>query len=306
MGFRNSAADLAKILDKVFGDLMPNVYYYVDDFVLLSSTFEEHLQLLKEVAKTMKKANLSISREKSSFCYTRVAFLGYVLTKDGLQANNERIQPIHDYPRPKTIKELRRFIQNAAELLAPLTSLVKGESKAKVEWSDEAEESFLRTKCALTSPAMLVSPNYALPFKIYTDASLVAGGAVLTQEQEGVERVIAFHSVKFSRTQQNYSATERECLAVISAVEKFRPYVDGVAFTVVIDHSSLRWLQNLKEPHGKLARWAVRLQAYDIKFVHRPGKQMVVPDALSRAIDAIEIEAEHETQDQWYKKMFAL
>lgn len=156
----------------------------------------------------------------------------------------------------------------------------------------------------MLSPAILAAPDYRLPFKIYTDASLVAGAAVLTQMQNGQEKVIAFHSTKFTKTQQNYSATERECLAVLSGVEKFRPYIDGVPFTVVTDHSSLRWLQNLREPHGKLARWAVRLQAFDITFVHRPGKLMVVPDALSRAVNIIEIESHSDTSDKWYQRMY--
>lgn len=315
MGFCNSAADLAKILDKVFGDLVPHVYHYVDDFVIVSSTFEEHISLLRKIAERMKKANLTISKKKSSFCYSRVTFLGYVLTKEGLQANLDRVKPILEYPRPKTVKEMRRwvglvgwyrrFIENAAELLAPLTNLMKGESKTRIEWDDEAETAFLNTKRALLSPAILASPDYALPFRIYTDASLVAGAAVLTQVQEGREKVIAFHSVKFTRTQQNYSATERECLAVISGVEKFRPYVDGVPFTVITDHSSLRWLHNLREPHGKLARWAVRLQAFDITFEHRPGRLMTVPDALSRAVpaDMIEMKTPVTTNDQWYDSM---
>lgn len=316
MGFTNSPADLAKLLDKVFGDMTPNVYHYVDDFVLLSSSFEEHMDLLREVAKRLRNANLTVSKEKSSFCFTRVTFLGYVLSRKGLEANTERVKPILDYPRPKTIKELRRwiglvgwyrrFLSHAAEMLAPLTDLTKGDSRVKIEWNERAEEAFLKAKQALTSSAILASPDYGLPFKIYTDASLVAGAAVLTQEQDGQEKVIAFHSVKFSRTQQNYSATERECLAVISGVEKFRPYIDGVSFTVVTDHSSLRWLQNLKEPHGKLARWAVRLQAFDIKFVHRPGSQMTVPDALSRAVDLIQIESETKTSDTWYNQMYYL
>lgn len=316
MGFINSPADLAKMLDRVFGDLMPRVYHYVDDFVILSSTFEEHIELLREVARRLKEANLTISKEKSTFCHSRVTFLGYVLTKEGLEANPERIQPILDYPRPRTVKEVRRlvglvgwyrrFLPNAAELLAPLSDLMKGESNAAIKWNDQAEEAFVAVKKALISTSILASPDYKLPFKIYTDASLVAGAAILTQVQSGQERVIAYHSVKFSQTQRNYSATERECLAVISGVEKFRPYVDGVPFTVVTDHSSLRWLQNLKEPHGKLARWAVRLQAFDITFEHRPGKQMAAPDALSRAIEMIEIESQAKTEDTWYQKMFDL
>lgn len=316
MGFRNSPADLAKLLDKVFSDLMPKVYHYVDDFIILSATFEEHMILLKEVARRLREAQLSISREKSSFCCKRVTFLGYVLTENGLEANPERVQPIIEYQRPTSIKALRRliglvgwyrrFMYNAAEMLAPLIDLTKGEPKKQIEWNERAEKAFEEVKQALMSPSILAAPDYSLPYRIYTDASLIAGAAVLTQVQNGEEKVIAYHSVKFSSTQQNYSATERDCLAVLSGVEKFRPYVDGVPFTVVTDHSSLRWLQNLKEPHGKLARWAVRLQAFDITFEHRPGKYMTVPDALSRSVALIDFETPVDTIDQWYKKMYQL
>lgn len=170
----------------------------------------------------------------------------------------------------------RRFIPRAAELLAPLSDSTKGDTKRKIEWSDEAEKAFEGVKKALTEAPILASPDYKLPYTIYTDASLVAGAAVLTQVQNGEEKVIAFHSAKFSRTQQKYSATERECLAVLMGVEKFRPYIDGVEIKVITDHASLRWLQNLKEPHGKLARWAVRLQAFKIVFEHRAGRLMVL------------------------------
>lgn len=316
MGFTNSPADLAKVLDKVFGDLMPHVYHYVDDFVIVSATFAEHLILLREVAKRLRKAKLTISKKKSLFCHKKITFLGYVLTDAGLEPNPERLAPIMNYKRPSNVKELRRlvgligwyrrFIPYAAEILAPLSDLAKGESKQKIVWSEEAEQAFEKIKHALTQAPILVSPDYSLPYKIYTDASLVAGAAVLTQEQGGIEKVIAYHSAKFTRTQQNYSATERECLAVLTGVEKFRPFIDGVEFTVVTDHASLKWLQNLKEPHGKLARWAVRLQAFNIKFEHRPGRQMVVPDALSRSVDLIEIEKETKTTDIWYNQMYSL
>lgn len=315
MGFTNSPADLAKVLDKVFADLMPKVYHYVDDFIIVSATFEEHIKLLREVAKRMRGANLSISRKKSLFCHKKITFLGYVLMNDGLTPNPERLKPILEYKRPTTVKELkrligligwyRRFIENAAGILAPLTEMTKGDKKRKIEWTEEAERAFEQIKQALISAPILASPDYSLPYTIYTDASLVAGAAVLTQVHDGIEKVIAYHSCKFSRTQQNYSATERECLAVLSGVEKFRPFIDGVPFTVITDHASLKWLQNLKEPHGKLARWAVRLQAFKITFIHRPGKQMVVPDALSRSMDMIELEGLTKTDDKWYNEMFA-
>lgn len=314
MGFTNSPADLAKVLDKVFGDLIPRVYHYVDDFIVLSGTFEEHIELLREVAKRLRDAQLTISRKKSLFAHKKITFLGYVLTEEGLTPNPERLRPIMEYKKPRTVKELqrligllgwyRRFIMNAAGILAPLTDMTVGDKKRSLEWTEEADEAFEQVKQALMSSPILSSPDYSLPFKVYTDASLVAGAAVLTQMQDGEERVIAYHSVKFSTTQRNYSATERECLAVLSGVEKFRPFIDGVPFTVVTDHASLKWLQNLKEPHGKLARWAVRLQAFDITFEHRPGKQMIVPDALSRSVELIELTNITKTTDDWYNQMY--
>lgn len=314
MGFTNSPADLAKVLDKVFGDMIPRVYHYVDDFIILSATFEEHIEILREVAKRLREANLTISKGKSLFCYKRVTFLGYILAEEGLLANPERVKPIVEYKKPTTVKEMRRligmigwyrrFLPNIAETLAPLTDLTKGDSKKKLVWNESAEDAFERAKLALMSPSILAPADYKLPYKVYTDASLLAGAAVLTQIQNGQERVVAFHSAKFSTTQQNYSATERECLAVLMGIEKFRPYIDGVQFTVVTDHASLKWLQNLREPHGKLARWAVRLQAFDIVFEHRPGTQMVVPDALSRSLDLVDLSVQ--TNDPWYNKMLEL
>lgn len=313
MGFRNSPADLTKMLSNIFYDMAPDVYHYVDDFIIMSQTFEQHLQTLAEVAKRLRTHHLTISREKSCFCYKRLSFLGYILTENGLGANPDRIAPILNYKRPENVREVRRlvglanwyrrFIPRAAEMLAPLSDLITKDSKQKIVWTDEAENAFNELKKCLTTAPILVPANYGLPFKVYTDASLVAGAGILTQEQDGQEKVIAFHSVKFSRTQRNYSATERECLAVLSSVEKFRPWIDGVHFTVVTDHASLKWLQNLKEPHGKLARWAVRLQAFDMTFEHRPGKQMDAPDALSRAVDLIEIQPNQRTDDKWYNEM---
>lgn len=314
MGFTNSPADLAKVLDRIFGDLIPKVYHYVDDFIVLSATFEEHIGLLREVARRLRQAQLTISQKKSLFCHKKITFLGYILTEQGLQPNPERVTPIMTYKKPENVKELRRligligwyrrFIPKAAEIMAPMSDLIKGDSKKKIEWSSAADKAFEQVKEALTNAPVLSSPDYSLPYKIYTDASLTAGAAVLTQEQNGEERVIAYHSAKFSKTQSNYSATERECLAVLMGVEKFRPFIDGVEFTVVTDHASLKWLQNLKEPHGKLARWAVRLQAFNIKFEHRAGRLMTVPDALSRSIEIIEIESKEKVDDRWYNLMY--
>lgn len=125
----------------------------------------------------------------------------------------------------------------------------------------------------------------------------------MVQYQNGIERVIAYMSQKFTTTQQKYHVTELECLAVILAIEKFRPYIEGSQFKVITDHHSLLWLRNLRDPNGRLARWALRLQAYDFTLVHRKGKFHVVPDALSRSINAVNVAQFNESGDKWYQNL---
>lgn len=239
----------------------------------------------------------------------RLVFLGYVIDENGIQADPERIRPIVEFPQPKTVKDVRRligmaswyrrFINNFSTITAPISELIR-KSKEKFVWSDEADEAFERLKIELVSAPILATPDFDQPFQIECDASDLGIGGVLTQSQNGERRVIAYMSSKLTATQRKYQVTERECLAVISAMEKFRPYIEGVHFTVLTDHASLQWLRNLKDPAGRLARWALRMQAYDYTIEHRKGTQMVVPDALSRAMEALTFNDMSKTVDADY------
>lgn len=244
-----------------------------------------------------------------------IKYLGHILEEGGIKPDPEKIESIAAYPAPKSVKEVRRLlgmvgwyqrsIKNFSTLTAPITELLK-KDKARFEWTDNAATALEGLKRALVSAPILATPDYALPFVIQTDASDVGIGAVLTQEIEGEERVIAYMSSKLSSAERKYHVTERECLAVLTAIEKFRPYVEGVKFTVITDHASLQWLRNLKDPTGRLARWALRLQAHTIDWVYRKGALNVVPDALSRACETLEvfgIDATIKTKDSWYNDL---
>jgi hypothetical protein len=205
---------------------------------------------------------------------------------------------------PKNVKQVRsilglvgwyrRFIPNFAELTAPLTELTKKSKGFK--FTEEARKAFNEIKLKLTSAPVLVTPDYEKPFIIACDASKIGVGGVLSQlDESSNERPIAYFSRKLNKCQKNYSVTELECLAAILSIEKFREYVEGLEFTVITDHASLKWLMNQSDLHGRLARWALKLQGFNFKIEHRKGNLNIVPDALSRLfedenLDSIEIQ----------------
>lgn len=313
-GLSNSAQSLARLMDKVLGvDLEPKVYVYLDDLVIMSDSIKEHLELLAEVGRRLSAAGLTINLKKSKFLQKQIKYLGYIVDSSGLRADPDKITPVINYPAPTTTKECRRFIgmsswyrrfiPNFSILSAPISDLVR--KGKKFVWTSEANEAFIKLKEALVSPPVLSNPDFSKPFSVQCDASDSAISGVLNQQDdEGNELVISYFSQKLTPTQRKYATTEKEALAVLDSLKKFRGWIEGTHVTVITDHSSLIWLQNIKDPSGRLARWALKLQQYDITLKHRPGRLHVVPDALSRALEEV-CEIEVDLTDKWYSKLSA-
>lgn len=317
MGLCNSGATLCALIDSIFGDeLQPYLFCYLDDLVVATDTLDHHIEILKIVADRLRKAGLSISSEKSKFCVPQVKFLGHIISKDGISPDTDRIKPILEYPAPNCVKSTRRllgmagwfrkFVPNFANIAAPISQLLK-KTRAKFMWTSEAQEGFETLKKALSSPPVLATPNYNREFTIVCDASQNGlGAAILQKDEENNERAIAYMSQKLTPAQQKYHVTEKECLAVLTAINKFRPYIEGAPrFIVVTDHASLKWLQNLKDPAGRLARWALQLQGHNYVIEHRKGREMALPDALSRSVDMLEFSEEDRVGDDWYNQLRA-
>lgn len=308
-GLCTASQALSRVMTNLFADLEPYVFHYLDDIVICSRTFEQHIELLEEVAKRLRKAGLTISTEKSKFCRQQIKYLGYVLNENGWKVDEDKVECIVKFPTPTNRRETqrflglcgwyRRFIANFSGIASPITELTK--TKTKFKWTAEAEAAFLKLKSALVSTPVLIMPDYSKPFSIACDASDVAIGAVLTQYFEGEEHPICYFSQKLSSAERKYSVTERECLAVIRAIEKFRGYIEGVRFTVFCDHAALSYLKSLKNPTALMSRWLLRLNAFDFDIQYRKGSINTVPDALSRVeIAPVVFEAEL-VKDSWYR-----
>lgn len=181
----------------------------------------------------------------------------------------------------QTCSWFRRFIPKFSEIARPLTCLTK--KNATWMWETEQQLAFETLKDALTSAPILRQADEKLPFIIRTDASDYALGAVLRQAEGNNERPVEYKSCLLTAAERNYNTTERETLAVKWPVDKFRGYIEGSDQIIVSsDHQALRWLMTLKLPTGRLARWALALQPYNLKITYTPGKANVFADTLSR------------------------
>lgn len=313
-GLSNSPQSLQRVMERILGPVLlgEQVFVYLDDIIIASPTFESHINTLNEVARCLKEAGFTINLEKCQFCRSSLSFLGFVVDQQGLRTDPSKVSAILNFPTPRNTTEIkrvnglisyyRRFIKDYARLSAPITSLLKGRGKGRtIQWTPEAENSFQEIKRRIATAPVLASPDFSKDFLIQTDASDVAVGAVLFQEFEGKEHPIAFASRTLTASERKYSATERELIGVIFGIEHFRGYVEGTSFCVITDCAALKWLNNLREPTGRLARWSMRLSQFTFSIKHRPGKQNIVPDALSRAIYLLDVK--NLIPDEWYLDM---
>lgn len=302
-GLCNSPATQCRLMHEVLGYDLANLFVYMDDILLVAQSAEEMFGLLEEVAKRLRRANLSINIKKSKFFAERVNYVGYVLSPDGLTVDEEKVAAMRSFPQPKTLKALRRFlglsgyyrrlIKGYSQIASPLTDMLKKDGG--LNWTPERINAFEQLKEALCSAPVVANPDLDAPFTIQSDASDTAAGAALTQVQGGKERVIAYYSHKWDAAQRNWCAPEKEAGAVLLAIEHFRSYIWGKRFTVITDAKALTHVKSIStDGSSRLSRWAVQLNAYDLIIKHRPGVQSVVPDALSRDIGVIDGDEEPE------------
>ncbi len=298
-GLKNAPSIFQRCVDDILRPYIGKfAYVYIDDVLIYSSSPEEHIEHIRIIINALHQANMKISNEKSHFFQDSVEYLGHIIKYNRITVDPSKIQTIKDFPIPITLKELRsflglasyyrKFIQNFAAIVKPLTTFLRGENggisknqsaKIKISLDERALEALNKIKEELQAQVELFQPNFTKPFELTTDASNYAIGAVLSQNQ----KPISFISRTLSETEQNYSTNEKELLAIVWSLQKLRNYLYGIAdLTIYTDHQSLIFSISEKNPNTKLKRWKNFIEEYGAKLVYKPGHQNVVADALSR------------------------
>lgn len=301
-GLCNAPATFQRLMGVVLSDLAFDVLLiYLDDVLVFSYDFDSHCQKLDLVFTRLEEHGLKLKPSKCFLLKPEVKFLGHVVSAAGIQVDMEKVKALQDWPVPKTVKAVRqvvgfmsyyrRFVPNFAQLAKPLHSLMgkvkrgRGEQPVAFVWSKDCQEAFDSLRRCLMSSPVLAYPDLSLPFTLTTDGSFLGLGAVLSQRQSGVERVIAFASQGLrgsERNEKNYSAFKLELLALKWAVtEKIRDLLVYSKFTVVTDDNPLRYLETANLGAVE-QRWVAQLAEYDFDVHYKPGRENTNADVLSR------------------------
>lgn len=292
-GLKNAPATFQRLVNTVLSGVK-NCEAYLDDIVVYSSTWAEHMCTLQEVFRRLREASLTVNLAKCEFGKAMVTYLGKHVGQGQVRPLAAKVQAILDFPVPESRRQLRRFLgmcgyyrgfcKNFASVVCPLTSLTSP-SKSFV-WTDACQESFDAAKALLCSAPVLTAPDFSRPFKVEVDASAHGAGAILVQEhEEGVDHPVCFFSKKFDKHQLHYSTIEKETLALLWALQHFEVYVGSSPTPVQVftDHNPLVFLSRMRNHNSRLMRWSLLMQDFNVEIRHIKGANNIVADALSRA-----------------------
>ena len=292
-GVCNGAASAQRLMETLLKGLQwERCLLYIDDVVCFGKSFRETLECLDQVLSRIEKAGLKFKPTKCFLFQKQVPFLGHVVSPEGISCDPDKIKAVVEWEAPTNLKALRaylgftsyyrRFINRYSEIAAPLNALTQ--KGVPYIWDERCEIAFETLKKHLTESPVLAYPSNieSEQFILDTDASNFGISGVLSQLQDGTERVIAYASKSLNKAQRNYCTTNKELLAVVTFVKHFRHYLLGRKFLIRTDHSSLKWLMNFKDAEGMVARWILQISSYDYEIEHRKGALHLNADGLSR------------------------
>lgn len=311
-GLVNAPATYQRLMEECFQGLHLEIcYIYLDDIVIFSKTFEEHMERLEKVFQRFREVNLKLSPKKCDLFKKKVCYVGHIVSHEGIEPDPKKIEKVRQWPQPLNPDEVRkflgfvgyyrRFIQNFSKISRPLSDLIVEPTKKarrksknsfkpdKWEWGKDQETAFNLLKDKLTSFPVLGYPDFSKPFELHTDASTKGLGAILYQEQDGIKRVIAYASRGLTKSERNYPVHKLEFLALKWSIsEKFYDYLYGNTFNVFTDNNPLTYILSTAKLDATGQRWVASLASFNFSITYRSGHHNRDADALSRLPGIIE------------------
>lgn len=290
-GLKNAPPTFQRLMNKVLVDMIGRgVFVYMDDIVVYSKTFEEHIAKIKELFIRLRKAGLQLQPDKCHLFLKEINYLGHIISANGVRPDPKKTDAVEKFPAPNSVKKVReflgltgyyrRFIDNYAKVSKPLTFLLQKD--IAFEWRESQVEAFETLKNKLINSPILQFPDFSREFIITTDACDYGIGACLSQGEINKDKPVSYTSRLLNSAERNYSTIEKEMLAIVYAVNQFRPYVYGSQFTLVTDHRPLTWLNSVNSPNSRIVRWRLSMEDYTYKVVYKPGRINSNVDSLSR------------------------
>jgi hypothetical protein len=291
-GLKTAVGSFSRAMNVILGpEVREFTVNYIDDLLIVSDSFEQHLQHLDKVLSRLQDAKMTINLEKSSFLQEEVRFLGHILSSNGVGTDPEKVRAIQEFPVPKTPKHLRaflglcgyyrRFSDRYSDAVVPLTRLLRKDTRW--QWTAVEQGAFDQTRELFLDTVLLKFPDFSKTFYLQTDGSGVALGVELYQLlDDGEHGVIGFASRILRGPELLYTVTEKELLAIIFGLQKYRTILLGHRLVIRTDHYALKFLKQCRLLNDRLTRWSLLLNEFDYDVEHIPGKQNVVADTLSR------------------------
>ncbi|KAM1465088.1 hypothetical protein ACFXTO_044654 [Malus domestica] len=300
-GLCNAPATFQRCMVSIFSDFVEKIIeVFMDDFSVFGDSFDGCLENLTLILKRCVETNLVLNWEKYHFMVRQGIVLGHIVSERGIEVDKSKIDLVRYLPSPTSVREVRsflghagfyrRFIKDFSKISNPLCRLLQKD--VAFDFNKECEKAFNHLKDMLTSAPIIIPPDWSLPFELMCDASDYALGAVLGQRKDKRPHAIYYASRTLNDAQLNYSTTEKELLAVVFALDKFRSYLLGTKVIIYTDHAALKYLFTKKEAKPRLIRWMLLLQEFDIEIRDKKGSENVVADHLSRMVheeDAVPI-----------------
>jgi hypothetical protein len=261
-----------------------SVIFYEDNIVVLtSSSFDDHLKQLDDIFKWLHHNNLQVNMEKSSFCTLETKYLGFMLIREGIKPQQQKVNAILQVALPCNVKQVRSFVSMLnhykamipyqSHLLTLLTALTKKNVKSK--WTTEHQQAFDSLKNSFTCKVVLTYPDFSVPFKIYTNASKYQIRSVITQK----DKPLAFYSRKLTDPQMRYTITELKLLVIVETLHEYKCTLLRHLITIYTNHKNLTFLNFTTDC---ITHWQLIVEEYGPNIVYLPGKCNIIADALSR------------------------